>query len=60
VPNVVGMNQAQVYAAFKKAQLFYTTRGPNAGTTKWTKVVSEVPAAGTMVKWKSTIILNVR
>ncbi len=60
VPNVVGMNQAQVYAAFKKAQLFYTTRGPNAGTTKWTKVVSEVPAAGTMVKWKSTITLNVR
>ena len=60
VPNVVGMNQAQVYAAFKKAQLFFTTRGPNAGTTKWTKVVSEVPAAGTMVKWKSTIILNVQ
>jgi eukaryotic-like serine/threonine-protein kinase len=60
VPNVVGMNQAQVYAAFKKAQLFFTTRGPNAGTTKWTKVLSEVPAAGTMVKWKSTIILNVQ
>jgi eukaryotic-like serine/threonine-protein kinase len=60
VPNVVGMNQAQVYAAFKKAQLFYSTRGPNAGTTKWTKVISEVPAAGTMVKWKSTIILNVQ
>lgn len=60
VPNVVGMNQAQVYAAFKKAQLFFTTRGPNAGTTKWTKVVSEIPAAGTMVKWKSTITLNVQ
>ncbi|HSN02689.1 MAG TPA: protein kinase [Acidimicrobiales bacterium] len=60
VPNVVGMNRAQVDAAFRKAQLFYTTRGPNAGTTKWTKVVSEIPAAGTMVKWRSTITLNVQ
>ncbi len=60
VPNVLGMGPTQVNAAFRKAQLFYTTRGPNAGTTKWTKVVSEVPTAGTMVKWRSTIILNVQ
>ena len=60
VPNVVGMGQAQVNAAFRQAQLFFTTRGPNAGTSKWTKVVSEIPAAGTMVKWRSTITLNVQ
>lgn len=59
VPNVVGMDQAQVYAAFKKAQLYFTTHGPGAGTTKWTKVLSEVPSAGTLVAWHSSVSLNV-
>ena len=59
VPNVVGMDQAQVYAAFRQAQLYFTTHGPGAGTTKWTKVISEVPAAGTVVKWHSYVSLNV-
>jgi serine/threonine-protein kinase len=58
-PNVVGMNQAEVFAAFHKAQLYFTTSGPGAGTTKWTTVVSEVPAAGTMVPWHSSVALNV-
>ncbi len=60
VPNVIGMGPAAVNAAFKKAVLFYTTRGPNAGTNKWTTVVSEIPAPGTMAPWRSTIILNVK
>jgi serine/threonine-protein kinase len=59
VPNVVGMDQAQVYAAFGKAALYFTTSGPGAGTTKWTKVISEVPAAGTKVAWHSSVSLNV-
>jgi beta-lactam-binding protein with PASTA domain len=54
------MNQAQVYAAMRKAQLYFSTKGPGAGTTAWKSVVSTVPAAGTMVKWHSTVILNVR
>jgi hypothetical protein len=53
------MGQAQVYAAFKKAQLYFTTSGPGAGTTKWTKVLSEVPAGGTLVPWHSSVSLNV-
>jgi len=60
VPNVVGDNQAQVTAAFKKASLYYTTVGPNANSTKWTKVVSENPSAGTMVSYKSTVTLTVQ
>lgn len=60
VPNVVGMNPAEVYAAFKKAVLFYSTVGPNAGTDKWTAVVSEDPAAGTMVPYRSTVVLHVK
>jgi serine/threonine protein kinase len=60
VPNVVGMDQAQVHAAFTTADLYYSTRGTGAGTTPtWTKVVSESPAAGTMVKKLSTVIVNV-
>ena len=60
VPNVVGDNQAQVVAAMKNAVLYYTTTGPNANTTKWTKVVSENPSAGTMVPYKSSVTLTVQ
>jgi serine/threonine protein kinase/beta-lactam-binding protein with PASTA domain len=60
VPNLVGMGQAQVKAAMTTARLYYTTHGPNAGTPKWTTVVSSVPAAGTMVKRLSTVALNVK
>ena len=52
VPNVVGMNEAQTDAAMTAAELYYTTTGPGASATNptWTKVVSENPVAGTMVK----------
>jgi beta-lactam-binding protein with PASTA domain len=53
------MNQAEVFAAMKKAVLYFTTTGPGAGTTKWTTVISESPAAGTMVPWKSSVTLTV-
>jgi hypothetical protein len=52
VPNVVGLNYSQTYAAMKKAVLYFTTTGPGAGTTTWTKVISESPGAGTMVPWQ--------
>ncbi len=60
VPNVVGDNQAQVGAAFKKASLYYKTVGPNSNSPKWTKVVSESPVAGTMVPYESTVVLTVQ
>jgi beta-lactam-binding protein with PASTA domain len=60
VPNVAGMTPAQVHAAMKKAELYYSTRGPGAGTSTWTTAVSTIPAAGTMVKWESTIFVNVK
>jgi len=59
VPNLVGMNQAEVYAAMKKAVLYFSTTGPGAGTTQWTKVISQSPAAGTLVPYKSTVALHV-
>ena len=60
VPNVVGDNQAQVAAAFKKATLYYTTVGPNSNSPKWTTVVAEKPAAGAMLPYKSTVVLTVK
>jgi beta-lactam-binding protein with PASTA domain len=60
VPNVVGDDYAQTVAAFKKAVLYFTTTGHNAGTTKWTKVIAENPGAGTSVPYKSSVTLTVQ
>jgi eukaryotic-like serine/threonine-protein kinase len=61
VPNVVGMNEAQTKAAMTAADLYYSTTGPGASATAptWTKVVSESPVAGTMVKKLSSVTLTV-
>jgi len=60
MPNVVGFDQAEVIAAMQKAQLYYVTQGPGADSPAWKTVVSEIPAAGTMVKWHATVTLNVQ
>jgi serine/threonine-protein kinase len=61
VPNVVGMNEAQTKAAMTAADLYYNTTGPGSSSTNptWTKVVSESPAAGTMVAKLSSVTLTV-
>ena len=61
VPNVVGLNQAQTKAAMHTAGLYFATTGPGASATHptWTKVVSESPVAGTMVKKLSSVTLTV-
>ncbi|MDE2282481.1 MAG: protein kinase [Actinomycetales bacterium] len=60
VPNVIGMDQSQTFAAFKKAVLFFRTKGPGSSNGTWTTVVSTIPAPGTMVPYRSTIIVNVK
>ncbi|MGA2123183.1 MAG: PASTA domain-containing protein [Acidimicrobiales bacterium] len=60
VPNVIGDDYAETVAAMQKAVLYFTTVGHDAGTTKWTKVISESPAAGTMVPYKSLVTLTVQ
>ncbi len=60
VPNVIGDDYAQADAAFKKAVLFFTTTGHDAGTTKWTKVIAENPGAGTKVPYRSSVTLTVQ
>ena len=60
MPNVAGMTRTQVYAAMTSAGLYFSTRGPGAGTLKWTTATSSVPAAGTKVKRFSHVIINVK
>jgi serine/threonine-protein kinase len=60
VPNVIGDTYAEADAAFAKAVLYFTTTGTDAGTTKWTDVISENPGAGTLVPYKSSVTLTVK
>ena len=59
VPNVVGLNPTQTLAAMHTALLFYATTGPGSDTGKWVSVVSQTPAAGTVVKAKTKVVLVV-
>ena len=55
VPNVLDMNQAQVDAAMRQANLFYQTRGPGSSNRTWVRVVAESPRPGTIVAWHSSV-----
>ena len=59
MPNFVGMGRASVFSEMYSAQLYYKTQGPGANSTSWTRVVGEIPAAGTMIHPFSTVILDV-
>ena len=59
MPNFVGMGRASVFSEMYSAQLYYKTQGPGANSTSWTRVVGEIPAAGTMIHPFSTVILEV-
>ena len=59
VPRLIGLSRARTYAAMKRAQLFFKTRGPGSSNAKWIVVLHQRPAAGTRVRWHATIILTV-
>jgi len=58
VPNVVGLPKAEVYAAMRRAQLYFTTRGPGSANGTWRTVTRETPRAGTRVAWHATVTLT--
>jgi beta-lactam-binding protein with PASTA domain len=60
LPNFVGMTRSQVFAAMAKLKLYFTTHGPGAGTNAWQVVVSQSPAASSVVKPLSSVSLNVK
>ena len=59
MPNFIGMGHASVFSEMYSAQLYYKTLGPGANSASWTRVVGEIPAAGTMIHPFSTVILYV-
>ena len=59
MPRVVGLSRAQVYAAMKSAQLYFSTRGPGSSTREWTTVVAQSPRPGTLVAWHAHATLTV-
>ncbi|MGH9020633.1 MAG: PASTA domain-containing protein [Acidimicrobiales bacterium] len=59
VPNVVGLTRSGVFAAMRGAGLYFTTRGPGSTTSTWSSAVSEIPRAGTVVAWHSSVTITV-
>jgi Lytic transglycolase len=58
VPRVAGLTRRQVYAAMRRAQLYFTTRGPGSAAGTWVVATGESPRAGTPVRWHSTVVVN--
>jgi beta-lactam-binding protein with PASTA domain len=55
VPHLTGLTRAQVFAAMRKAQLYFDTQGPGSTDGKWVVAVRQSPAAGTRVRWHSVV-----
>ncbi|MDE3064536.1 MAG: hypothetical protein KGJ36_02570 [Acidobacteriota bacterium] len=58
VPRVAGLSRARVYAAMRRAQLYFTTRGPGSAAGTWASAAGVAPRAGTLVRWHSTVVVT--
>jgi rare lipoprotein A (peptidoglycan hydrolase) len=59
VPRLIGLSRARTFAAMKRAQLYFRTRGPGSSTGKWIVVLHQSPAPKTLVAWHSVVTLTV-
>ena len=59
MPALVGKTRAQVFAAMRRAQLYFHTVGPGSATGRWRSVVAESPRAGALVAWHAVTTLHV-
>jgi serine/threonine-protein kinase len=59
VPDLTGLSRTAANAALATAQLYYDTTGPGSHSPNWTTVVKTVPAAGTVVKRLSAVLVYV-
>jgi hypothetical protein len=59
VPKLIGLSKAAVYKAMHDAGLFFDTTGPGAFSGTWTRAVGQNPAAGTVVKFESVVLVHV-
>jgi hypothetical protein len=59
VPRLTGLSKAGVYAAMRRAQLYFKTVGPGSTNSTWTVALSQSPAPGTRVRWHDEVTVHV-
>ena len=59
VPRLIGLSRARTFAAMKRAQLYFRTRGLGSTTGKWIVVLHQSPAPRTRVAWHAEVTLTV-
>ncbi|HUY17234.1 MAG TPA: PASTA domain-containing protein, partial [Acidimicrobiales bacterium] len=59
VPRLAGLTKAGVFAAMRRAQLYFTTVGPGSTSNTWTVALGQNPAPGTRVRWHDEITVRV-
>lgn len=59
VPKVVGDTREEAIAAFNAAQILFHAQGRGSANGTWNKVLAVSPAAGTLVAWHATVIVQV-
>jgi hypothetical protein len=59
VPRLIGRSRAGVYAAMRRAQLFFRTVGPGSSSGRWVVALSQSPRPGTRVAWHGEVLIRV-
>lgn len=59
VPRLRGLSRTQVYAAMRRAQLFFRTVGPGSSSAKWVVALASSPGAGVRVPWHGEVTIRV-
>jgi hypothetical protein len=59
VPRLIGLSRAAVFAAMRRAQLYFKTVGRGSSNRTWTVALAQSPAAGTRVSWHDEITVRV-
>lgn len=59
VPKLVGLSRAQVYAAMRRASLYFRTVGLGSSTNTWVVALHQSPPAGSVVKWHAEVVIDV-
>jgi hypothetical protein len=59
VPRLVGLSRARVFAAMRRAQLYFRTVGPGSSNGSWIVALAQDPVAGTLVAWHAEITVRV-
>ena len=58
VPWLTGLSKARVYAAMRRAQLFFVTKGSGSASGHWVAALHQSPAPGRLVRWHSTVVVT--